>query len=210
MRLVIPYRLDPHQGYELRYCIRAFVKYYPGLSGVCLIGDKPKWYTGEHIPCTDIPNRKEWSIVSKVMRSPYEEFIFSCDDVYPTVPVNSLPNYYSTTLATAKVYGKYIDRTVNTMDVFPDGLFYDIHTPIIVQRSAFIAAHRLCDWEKKEYLSKSVYGNFIGSEVQMDDCKIRPGLPLNPDWPWFSTNGRTALELLPAMYPEKSDYEVKV
>ena len=71
MKLLIPYRRCPNNGLELRYAIRSMVRHFKPLSGVVLIGDKPNWYCGEHIPATDT-GAKEWNIVNKILSSPYE------------------------------------------------------------------------------------------------------------------------------------------
>lgn len=210
MKVVIPYRLDINNGYELRYAIRSMVKYFTPLSGVVLIGDKPKWYNGEHIQCQDNSPFKERNIVNKILGSPYEDFLFSNDDIFALKPFDeTLPNYYSGTLTDAKVHGKYILRRDAVKSVYPDGMFYDIHTPMVINLTKYREANNV-DWEHKEYLCKSLYGNFIGGGVQLDDCKIRTGNAI-PDEPFFSTSDRNAKMIkLQELYPIKSDYETTI
>ena len=208
MRLVIPYRIDPNNGHELRYAIRSMVKHFKPLSGVVLIGDKPDWYQGEHTPATDT-GAKEWNIVNKILLSPYEDFLYSNDDYFATEDFSTdLPNYYSTTLREARVHGKYVGRVINCRSVYPDGLFYDIHTPMVINLTKYREANNLP--QTKEYLCKSLYGNFIGGGVQLPDNKIRNG-KLIPHGPFFSTNDRTCKMInLNELYPVKSDYEMDI
>ena len=184
------------------------VNHFKPLSGVVLIGDKPGWYKGEHIPSTDT-GAKEWNIVNKILLSPYEDFLYSNDDYFATEDFSTdLPNYYSTTLREARVHGKYVGRVINCRSVYPDGLFYDIHTPMVINLTKYREANNLP--QTKEYLCKSLYGNFIGGGVQLPDNKIRNG-KLIPPGPFFSTNERTAkLINLPELYPVKSDYEMDI
>ena len=207
MKLIIPYRLDPNNGFELRYAIRSMVKHFKPLSGVVLIGDKPDWYQGEHTPATDT-GAKEWNIVNKILLSPYEDFLYSNDDFFATQDFSTdLPNYYSTELRAARVHGKYINRVLNVMDIYPDGLFYDIHTPMVINLTKYREANNLP--QTKEYLCKSLYGNFIGGGVQLPDNKIRNG-KLIPPGPFFSTNDRTCKMInLNELYPDASEYETR-
>lgn len=207
MNLVIPYKDDRNNGFELKYSIRSIVKHFHGLTGVCLIGDKPTWYTGEHIPMTDITGRKEWSIVSKILSSPYEDFLYSTDDHFATEPFDSsLPNYYSGPLSKAIVHGKYETRVKNTRSIYKDGLFYDIHTPMVINLTKFKEAHNI-DWANYEYLSKSIYGNYIGGGELLSDSKVRRFGEV-PSGRFFSTNNRTAQSIdFETMYPEPSPYE---
>ena len=208
MRLVIPYRSCPNNGYELKYAIRSMVKHFKPLSGVVLIGDKPGWYCGEHIPAADT-GAKEWNIVNKILLSPYEDFLYSNDDFFAAQDFDeTLPNYYSTTLREARVHGKYVGRVINCRSVYPDGLFYDIHTPMVINLTKYREANNLP--QTKEYLCKSLYGNFIGGGVQLPDNKIRNG-KLIPPGSFFSTNDRTCKMInLNELYPEKSDYEMDI
>ena len=208
MRLIIPYRHDPSNGFELRYAIRSMVKHFKGMSGVVLIGDKPDWYCGGHIPAADT-GAKEWNIVKKILLSPYEDFLYSNDDFFAAQDFDeTLPNYYSTELRTARVHGKYVGRVINCRSVYPDGLFYDIHTPMVINLTKYREANNLP--QTKEYLCKSLYGNFIGGGVQLQDNKIRNG-KLIPPGPFFSTNDRTCKMInLNELYPVKSDYEMDI
>lgn len=176
------------------------------MTGVLLIGDKPKWYNGEHIQMADV-DRKEYSIMLKIKSCPYEDFLFSNDDIFALQDFDhTIPNYYSSTLAAATVYGKYVQRRDNCLTVYPKGLFYDIHAPMVVNRDQYAVANNV-DWDKRDYLCKSLYGNYIGVGELLPDCKLRKSGPV-PDVPFFSTSNYTS-RLIPLqnMYPDASEYE---
>jgi len=151
--------------------------------------------------------RKEFNIMTKISRSPYEDFLYTNDDIFAREDFDeTLPNYYNCFLLDAKVFGKYNVRRNNTMNVYPDGLFYDIHTPMVINREKYRESNDV-DWFNKEYLSKSLYGNFIGGGVKLPDCKIRQKGQV-ASGPFFSTNEHTAKFInFEALYPVPSIYE---
>jgi hypothetical protein len=208
MILTIPYKSDGRDGRELKYCIRSMQKHFATLSGVLLIGDLPSWYTGDYLPASDIPGRKEWSIVSKILQCPYDRFLICSDDVFALADFDeSLPMYYSGPLAKVPAHGQYAKRVANTRLIYPNGLMYDIHQPMIIDRALYHAAHNI-PWHEREYLNKSIYGNFVGGGVQLDDYKIRTREQVDMTRPFFSTNDRTAKYVrFDDIYPEKSRYE---
>lgn len=208
MIVLIPYKDDGVNGHELRYGIRSMVRHFKEMTGVCLIGDKPTWYTGEYIPMKD-GGRKEQNIVSKVLSSPYETFLYSNDDFFALKDFDSsLPNYYSMQLKYYKGGGRYPERVKAVMELYPEGLMYDTHTPIVINLTAYKDANSKAEWDKKDYLAKSVYGNFIGGGEQLDDYKLKTGKVIDMNQPFFSTNNMTGrLIRLYEIYPDASQYE---
>jgi hypothetical protein len=208
VNLVIPYKDDAADGHELRYCLRSMQQHFADLTSVLLIGEKPTWYTGEHMTAEDKTTRKEYNIVSKVILSPYENFLLCSDDVYALRLFDvSLPYYYSGLLRTTKRYGRVGDRVKNTCKLYPEGKLFDIHTPMVINRDKFREAHNI-NWLGQEFLTKSIYCNYLNIEgVQLADHKIREGNKI-PDAPFFSTNDRTAKRIkFEELYPNKSRYE---
>lgn len=208
MNLIVPYKDDGNNGHELRYCIRSMVKHFKDLSGVCLIGDKPDWYNGEHITMKD-EGRKEQNVVNKVLSSPYEDFLLCSDDCFALKDFDSsLPLYYSVKLKYYKGGGNYPERVRNVMELYPDGFMYDIHQPMVINLAKFKEAHSKGDWIKKDYLTKSMYGNFIGGGEQLDDYKIKTGKIVDMGRPFFSTNQLTGrMVRFEEIYPDASQYE---
>lgn len=212
MIVCIPYKNDGNNGLELKYSIRSMVKHFRDMTGVLLIGEKPDWYIGEHIPATDQVGKKEWNIVSKVLLCPHENFLFSFDDVFALKDFDStLPLYYSGTLKENKAFGQYVARNANVLSMYPDGLFYDVHTPHVINRELYHKCQPL-DWNERQYLCKSIYGNFVGGGVQYEDYKIRSITDINIDTSkqFFSTSNYLAERIVfEELYPEPSQYEKK-
>jgi hypothetical protein len=98
-----------------------------------------------------------------------DEFIFCNDDHFLLEPLQSLPNYFSGPLRDFKrgsqTFQRYVD---NTAKLFPNGLYYDIHTPLKIEARKF----RQLSYTE-DVVMKSLYCNtFPGESVQMDDLKI--------------------------------------
>jgi hypothetical protein len=210
MILCIPYTDDRRDGFELKHSIRSMCR-YGKIDHVVVIGDKPSWYTGEFIKYPDIPGRKEWYIVVKVLQCPYDDVLYCHDDIFALQPFGTVM-YHAGSLNEWKGLGKYPERIRATLKVFPNGDNYDCHTPMTINLSAYRQAHSLCNWEKQDFLSKSVYGNYIGAVGhRIPDVKLRTDKDyIETSWPFFSTNNRTARKIgLPLMYDVPSKYEAQ-
>lgn len=207
MTLLYPYRHSHDNGRELKHSIRSMVKHMKGITGVCVIGDKPDWYVGEHVPAHDVPGRKEYNIVSKVIQSPHETFVLASDDCFAQQDFYNYPFYSSGLLSETIRPGRYHHRLANTKLIYPAGHMFDIHYPMLIERDKFREAHDI-DWTGKEYLCKSVYANYINAIPTMaSDCKVRNGGSIPPG-PFFSTSDRTSKFIpLETMYPIPSQYE---
>ena len=129
----------------------------------------------------------------------YEEFIFANDDHFLMKPLTELPYYYSCKLkdfhgTAGDTFYRYVDTTYR---LFPDGNYFDIHTPMIVRR----------EWMdllqfKKDVLFKSYYCNTAKVEgVQLPDCKINGHIRTEQienyvkDRPFISTGESISVEL---------------
>lgn len=216
MRLVIPYRLPADGGIELRYAIRSMVKHFKPLSGVLLIGDKPLWYTGDHIPYADLKGEKERSMQLKVLQAPDEIFLYSNDDYFAAQDFDrSLPDYYDTDcrdMAARHPIDSYRKLYNNCL---PHWKNFDIHTPMIVDKRSFQAAYYKMDAQTP---IKTTYGNFLcAPRTCLADCKISGEhstdeiIYATKDRPFFSTHD-SAINLdmigfLQSKYPNASPYE---
>jgi hypothetical protein len=158
--------LSPWQNNELRYSLRSF-----NPEQVVVIGEKPTWYTGEHYPFpTGLWSKpKDIFLKTREMCKYAEEFIFCNDDHFLLSPIESLPNYFSGPLRNFKRGSQTFQRYVeNTRKRFPDGLYYDIHTPLRIESAKFLQLSY-----REDVVMKSLYCNtFPGESVQMDDLKI--------------------------------------
>lgn len=91
--VVIPY-IHNGNGRELRYAIRSLANIRNWNGEIVLIGDKPNWYTGTHIPRPQQSDRFQ-DVYSKMLLATtlYESFIWSNDDIYITEPT-TISAYY--------------------------------------------------------------------------------------------------------------------
>lgn len=218
MRLVIPYRLPADGGIELRYAIRSMVKHFKPLSGVLLIGDKPEWYAGDHIPYADIPGEKERSMQLKVLQAPDEIFLYSNDDYFAAEDFTiDLPNYYDTDcrdMAARHPIDSYRKMYNNCL---PGWLNYDVHTPMIINKKAFKQSYYLMDAQTP---IKTTYANFfeiVPLHKYLADCKIKGEhsydeiIYATKDRPFFSTHDSAInadmITFLNNLYPDASPYE---
>jgi hypothetical protein len=82
-------------GQELRLSMRSVVKHFQGEVKTTVIGDRPSWYRGHHIPCPRIPRNKRERSDSHPFRDTAnkivvaanhpeidESFVWIMDDVY--------------------------------------------------------------------------------------------------------------------------------
>lgn len=216
MRLVIPYRLPQDGGIELRYSIRSMVKHFKPLSGVLLIGDKPEWFTGDHIPFADIPGEKERSMQLKVLQAPDDWFMYSNDDFFAQKNFDwFLPDYYDTDcrdLAARHPIDSYRKLYNNCL---PHWLNYDVHTPMVVRKNIFRAAYDTMDAQTP---IKTTYCNYLDNfPVYLADCKIKGEhsheeiIYATKDRPFFSTHNNAInadmINFLESKYPDASPYE---
>lgn len=207
MNLVIPYK-QQGEGVELRYAIRSIAKYFKDLTGCIVVGDKPEWYTGEHIPFGDEFGRKEFSIYQKLIQV-QGTVLYSNDDFFALKPFDSsLPFYYS-----GKVKS-YSGTDKRYRDLYraclPNWLNFDVHAPMIIDTTKF---EWICDRPIKTYYANQ--NGLPGTEIF--DLKIT-GKYLYSQYrnmikgrPFFSTKDNedcpNMLRLWNELYPEKSPYE---
>lgn len=201
---------------ELRIALRSWDK-FGQIDKVLIIGHKPDWITNiHHIPFQDKFNKVENIFRKvKVAAENYPEFIFANDDHFILKPIKELPYYYSVLLKDFKgsvgdTFFRYVDQTKR---LFPEGKYFDIHTPMICKKEIIDKL----EW-KRDVLFKSYYCNTAGVEaVQMNDCKIHGHIRLPEiisyfhDKPFISTGEAISYELkkyLFDLFPEKSCWEL--
>ena len=91
--VVIPYLhvlAKQSGGEEIRYAIRSWEKHMKDDFEIVIVGDKPAWFTGGHIPCKPIRGMtfaRAFDIALKLelaVNSPLisEQFIYTYDDIY--------------------------------------------------------------------------------------------------------------------------------
>ena len=172
--------------YDLRMALRSIDKHLTGHGNIYLIGDKPGWVKNViHIPKTDT-TRKQYSIYNKFLTAANNEsvsdnFIRWDDDVYllELLDVSGIKDWYEGTLkewSIKNINTLYRNVVKNTMKLFPDGLYYDVHAPRIFNKEKYREMSKY-DWARNEYLTKSTYFNMVQADpVPMPDPKKEKGL----------------------------------
>lgn len=199
------------------------VKHFKTLSGVLLIGDKPEWYTGDHIPmadtlCPDNPARvwKERSMQLKVMACPDEVFLYSNDDYYALQDFTDTPAYFDTTCGNMAANHSMESYKRMYDNCLPHWLNFDVHTPMIIDRDKFREAFEAMD---EQTPIKTTYGNYLKFKGEYYyDVKIRQDNTYDEimytikDRPFFSTHNSclndNMMKVFEELYPNKSAYEL--
>lgn len=212
--IIIPLALDRNY-YELLMTLRSIEKNLTGYRDIYLIGEKPRWAQNViHVPMRDLHGRKQYSIFLKVMRAAEMEsvsrfFIRWDDDCYllQSLHVNDFKHWCSGTLAewaVKNINTLYRSVVKNTLNLFPNGLYYDIHPPHVYEKEKYLSLDTE-KWRRTELLTKSYYFNNVDSEpVQMEDPKKKKGL-------FYSTASRIHSDeqkMLREMFKLPSKYEL--
>lgn len=226
MTVIIPYKDDILSEWELKYALRSIDKYLTGFTNVVIIGTPPEWYKGEFVQAQDYNYRKQFSIYSKLLvacelNNVSERFVMWNDDHYllKRIDIAQIDNWYDGYLkdTAGKTHGvRYLETIKNTLQIIPETLNYDIHTPCIYDKQIF---KKLFVNKTDEICIKSYYFNHRGGNrsVEMKDFKVNQLLSkeaikeLIKDRLFFSTstNGmkRPMFELMNELFPEPSRFE---
>lgn len=212
---------------ELRYCLRSVEKHLTGYRKIYIVGHKPKFLTGiEHIKCpTEIGATKAHKILHKInlaIRDPRvsQQFLYISDDHFLLKKFSApqFPYYYDMSLKDAVEVPRkssiYQQMIANTYKEFPEGKHFNIHCPIVYDKTLFPQAIERVNWSKP-HIIKSVYANAIKVKgLQMSECKIREGQDPRKAIefrPFFSIgvrlNYRDISRLMEELYPEPSCFE---
>lgn len=89
------YVAAPARGEELRISLRSLEKHFVGTPRVWVVGDRPEWYQGNHIPhervppCSHRPRFDHAAKLWKVLRERRiaDEFLWMMDDIYFLLPM---------------------------------------------------------------------------------------------------------------------------
>jgi hypothetical protein len=222
MDIVIPYIADPHDGLELRYALRSIDKYLSGFGSLFIVGNAPKWlHNYKSIQGKDYTGRPQFSIKEKIIAACKDErvgddFIMWHDDHYLLGECFGLSYWYDISLSgLASISTKGYKRVVeDTLSKFPDGLNYDVHCPIVFNKTQFVQTM----YHTEEQLVKSTYCNSINAAgFYMPDCKLNFPYAYSAirakinDRLFFSTGvyslNEDMIRVLNELYPEASRWE---
>ncbi len=199
-----------YNNWELRYALRSLSANFPHRN-VYIVGIKPKWIQNIiHIPFVD-GGLKNYNLALKVLaacrlQELSDTFLYMHDDHFFTTPLQDIPDYYDGTIEEwqrKNINSEYKKAIYNT----PPGLYYDNHTPKLMNK--FNVVELLRERWLKDKLFKSTYFNaYPGNPIYLKDCKVHdrdiPGTP------FFSTSRHIQPHLMRAIelkYPVPSKYE---
>lgn len=112
--------------------------------------------------------------------------------------------------------GEYKICVENTMRATP-GFNYDIHVPIVLNKTQLPECMRLFNWKDNQYTIKTIYSQGRKESEYMDDCKINftysKRAIYNKLQGLFFSTGEYGLcpemiEVFNELYPNPSNYEV--
>ena len=229
MDIVIPLGTGSRwQNNELRFALRSIEKYLTGYDKIFIIGECPSYLQNViHIPCPDLPGRKEYSIFNKIMKAVKDErcsenFVFWNDDIFliDNLQTADFKFWHEGTLQSKyeQSHGHYKAAIKNVIDISkPDDYYTDIHTPIIYNKDYFYKYVACNNWDK-EYVIKSSYTSVMSASFEpMPDLKINKAMTYYEikarikDRLFFSigTYGvcPAMTKVLTELFPDKSKYE---
>lgn len=231
MDIVIPVRVGQRND-DLRYALRSYVAHLPH-ERVWLVGHKPSWFRGDHIPTRQGPSK--YANTTAAVRAACEHpglsdpFLLSNDDIFAmSAQPDPLPAYHRGLITGVEAYyakrpkGRYYHGMVATRRLLESmgygrPLSYELHVPIVVHKAAMLEA--LEAGRKLPVLHKrSMYGNLAGlGGTRLRDPKVLSNAEnaYNPDAEWLSTTaasfGRGAVgRHIRARFPRPCHYEGRV
>lgn len=191
------------------------------VTEIIIVGHKPDFLTNvTHIPYPDGP-RKAYNIHQKTLLACKEvsEFVQAADDHFILKPTDFETYYHGGLISEKRYHGSYAKVTYNTRKVLPEGLFYNLHIPMKMNSERYQEIMSGYDWDKTDYLIKSLYANNEKVEgVKSRDCKVRDFMRRETINKYVE--GRTFLSVsdsglsndmrkfLFEMFPDKSNYEM--
>lgn len=205
--LIIP--LKNNGLYEqLRFALRSITTHHE-IARCILVGGKPDWYTGEHIPHKDYsPQFKEANIRDKVLAGSVGvgEFLFANDDHILLSPINEVYNkgLLSTCLASRIGNGSYTRCLRNTFEHYGNVPNIDCHVPMWMTSEGVKKTN--FEWPEYGIGFKTCYAQENNIEsVYMEDCKTST-LPTGREW--FSLTDNFNMRQMFGLFPEKCIFEM--
>ena len=222
---------------ELRYSLRSVEKHLHGHNNVYIVGVCPDWLTDViHIPMGDLYGyNRDRNIYAKIFtacrhNNISDDFLFMNDDHFflRDFVTAEIPYYHKGRLSYAvelRPHGDNYRVTLNNAYRYlvkrnlPTKHF-DVHTPIIYNKKAFIRSLSVLDWEVYYgYVIKSVYANSLKIDGELIvDCKIDQSqtreniIKRITGRPFFSIGDNAINDdmkmVLQDLYPDPSRYEL--
>lgn len=227
-----------HNDLELRYCLRSIEKYLSGVSRIIIIGEKPEFLNYQnitHLSFDDDTDNKQraHNIYRKIIAGIEnftdlsDNFLFFNDDHFllSNFEASEFPYLHRGEIKTHRI-GSEPQRIQmeNTVNHFPrnTSLFdFDVHCPIIYNKSKFKQIFCSLEWPEYGYGIKSMYCNSMIDTTNWAPCEDlkfkEPAMKetiyrMLEGRGWFSTGDRVLKsggmqEVLSELYSSKSKYE---
>ena len=210
MNLLIPLlNSSTNDYYELRHAIRSICK-HNNIHTCTVVGGKPRWYTGSHIPFPDYPReKKEENIRDKVLAGAKDlgRFLFANDDHFMMAPYMGILNkgLLSETAKGLQISGSYTIAIRSTMDMFGDVEDVDTHYPMVMDYDG--VKKTVGEWPKWGLLFKTTYAQLNGLDsTYMPDNKVKDISTVTGKFFSTSENCRN-ITLLSKLFHRKSPFE---
>jgi len=187
--------------------MRSMCIVYPEAEFI-LVGGKPSWYKGNHVPFADYhQSKKEQNIRDKVIAGSKGLgcFLFANDDHIINKPINEVYNKgkLSTSIKGRNPSGSYTRLLINTMNKYGDVDNVDTHCPMWMDSE--LITNCLFEWPLFGLGFKTCYAeeNKITS-LFIEDCKLST-IPNNREW-WSMTDNFD-VRLLKNIFAEPCKFE---
>lgn len=160
---------------ELLYSLRSL-----NMPGVVIIGEKPDWYTGNHIHHSEggCATLNIWTKLRAACLDPAvsDTFIYANDDYFYLQPLQ-MSNWYGMLQNGNNSYKELCRHTMRILRLNGLGnVFWDIHRPMYINKARFLECFDFFEEHIRIGLGlivKSCYGNFIGMEGEhIPDLKL--------------------------------------
>lgn len=228
MDIVYIYRAGWNNCAELKYSLRWLKNITNFTWKVFLVGYKPDWMSNEviHIPAEDPFQIKMQNALHKITLACSdsrisEDFILMNDDFFflkPTEVVywnqGTINDHINKRSNSWKWGSEYWHWLVRTGQLFPSGLDFSLHRPIIYNKRKFKDLFYFYDFNDRILLRNTYCNHYKIVWEYAEDYKTNSFVQLMEDKPEiFSTgdwiiNDTRFVEYMEKLFPEKSIYEL--
>lgn len=222
-----------HNNNELKFSLRSLEKHCKGYNNIYVIGEKPWWITNIiHKPVKDI-QPKAVSILNKIkfackIPELSERFLFVNDDHFflKDMDITEMEYQYNNEemrmiLETREKTDGYRSLVESTNKVTKEANYFDIHKPIIYEKSKFLDMCKKYNFAKYKdgLLVKTMYCFYNQIKgVEAEDYILREKMTVPElkeklkDADIFSIHdpavNRDFINFIEEIYPEQSNYEL--
>lgn len=191
------------QGDELRFALRSWCKFMNDPFDVVIVGDRPKWYNGNHIQtgsirgttfarCHDITS-KLYTVVSNPNIT--DSFIYSYDDVYLIAPCGQVD--FEKLIAVERMEAGYVPKhgsdkwkkllhaTISMFDQ-PVVYNYETHLPRIFSKEWLNRVLNTYNFKQRALLVSTIYYNEFFEEpdvILVEKNEIKAGIYRRMSYP---------------------------